>query len=91
MRIVDPTHGVASDPDVGPLAPRATATGLCLFSNSKPGATELLTGIGRLLEAEHAVRDIGFVAKSNAAAAAQTDTVDHLAARYRAAVVAIGD
>lgn len=92
MRIVDPTHGVPADEDAAPVARAgAPATGLCLFSNSKPGANELLAGIARRLEADRGVRDVGFAAKPNAAAAADTATIDHLAAQYRMAIVAIAD
>lgn len=92
MRIVDPTYGVPAEADAAPVArgdERRVA--LCLFSNSKPGAGELLAGIARRLEAERGMRDIGFAAKPNAAVGADAVTIDHLAARYRMAVVAIGD
>lgn len=91
MRIVDPTFGVPADQDAVAVERAAAAAGLCLFSNSKPGANELLDGVGRRLAAERGVSDIGFAAKPNAAAAAETATLDHLAAQYRTAVVAIGD
>jgi hypothetical protein len=92
MRIVDPTYGVPADDDVVPAARSCGRSGgLCLFSNSKPGAGELLAGIARRLETERGVRDIGFAAKPNAAAGADAVTIDHLAAQYRMAVVAIGD
>lgn len=91
MRIVDPTFGVPDEEGPVGVTRSATATGLCLFSNSKPGADELLAGIARRLEAERGLRDIGHVAKPNAAAAADPATLDHLAAQYRTAVVAIGD
>lgn len=91
MRIVDPTHGLPAEEDAVAVGPAAAAAGLCLFSNSKPGANELLAGVARRLEAERGLRDIGFAAKANAAAAADAATLDHLAAQYRAAVVAIGD
>lgn len=91
MRIVDPTFGLPAAEDAVAVEQPAAAAGLCLFSNSKPGARELLAGVARRLEAERGLRDIGFAAKPNAAAAADTATLDHLAARYRAAVVAIAD
>lgn len=91
MRVVDPTYGLPAREDRVVIEHAAAAAGLCLFSNSKPGANELLAGIGRRLEAERGLRGIGFASKANAAAAADTATLDHLAAQYRAAVVAIGD
>lgn len=91
MRIVDPTHAVpAVAAPAAPTAPGAAAAGLCLFSNSKPGARELLAGLAQRL-AERGVHEVGFAAKPNAAVAADAATLDHLAARYRAAVVAIAD
>jgi hypothetical protein len=92
VRIVDPTYGV---PDVEE-APAAVSTdvpagSLCLFSNSKPGADDLLTGVRDLLQAERGFGAIGYAAKPSAAAAAATTTIDHLAEQYRMAVVAIGD
>ena len=91
MRIVDPTFGLPADEDSVALERTAATSGLVLFSNSKPGANDLLAGIARRLEAERGVRDIGFASKPNAAAAADLVTIDHLAAQYRAAIVAIGD
>lgn len=91
MRIVDPTFGLPADEGVIAVERAAAGSGLCLFSNSKPGVSELFAGVARRLEAERGVREIGLVAKPNAAAAADTATIDHLAAQYRAAVVAIGD
>ncbi|MBO0851280.1 MAG: hypothetical protein J2P20_17595 [Pseudonocardia sp.] len=92
MRIVDPTYGIAAREDVTPVARDGVPTeALCLFSNSKPGANDLLNGIGRRLTAERGMEGIGFASKPNAAAAADTVTIDRLAERYRMAVVAIGD
>lgn len=91
MRIVDPTFGTFEDEEPVDVAQSAAGTGLCVFSNSKPGADELLAGIARRLEAGRGLRDIGYAAKPNAAAAAETATIDRLAAQYRTAVVAIGD
>jgi hypothetical protein len=92
MRIVDPTYGVPAESAAVLVAPNDERPGgLCLFSNSKPGAGELLAGIARRLETERGVRDIGFASKPSAAVGADAVTIDHLAAQYRMAVVAIGD
>jgi hypothetical protein len=64
---------------------------LCLFSNSKPGATDLLQGVADRLVAERGFGEVGFASKPSAASGAQTDVLDHLAEQYRMAVVAIGD
>jgi hypothetical protein len=92
MRIVDPTYGVAADEEAAAVAAEPAPAGtLCLFSNSKPGATDLLQGVADRLVAERGFGDVGFASKPNAASGAQTDVLDHLAAQYRMAVVAIGD
>ena len=91
MRIVDPTYGTPADEEVTVASDAAPAGTLCLLSNSKPGATDLLRGVADRLVAERGFGDVGFASKPNAAAGAQTDVLDHLAEQYRMAVVAIGD
>jgi hypothetical protein len=92
LRIVDPTYGTPVEEELpGPVRNGEAAGVLCLFSNSKPGANELLTGVGQRLAKERGFADIGFAAKPNAAAGADTVIIDHLAEQYRMAVVAIGD
>lgn len=96
MRIVDPTAGVAptATDRTAPadlVAPPAGTGGLCGLSNSKPGAREMLTEIGRRLETRHHLGPGGLEAKPSAASGADPELLDHLAAQYRLAVVAIGD
>lgn len=92
MRIVDPTYGTPSEDGTAAVAADPAPAGtLCLFSNSKPGATDLLHGVAERLGAERGFADIGFASKPNAASGASDDVLDHLAAQYRMAVVAIGD
>ncbi|GAA2876514.1 hypothetical protein GCM10010472_37680 [Pseudonocardia halophobica] len=92
MKIVDPTFGLPDDTDVTPVAHDGIpADALCLLSNSKPGATELLREVAARLEAERGFRDIGFASKPQAAHPTAEETLDHLAAQYRMAIVAIGD
>jgi hypothetical protein len=64
---------------------------MCVFSNSKPGAKELLTTVSRRLEKEHGVQPIGFASKPNAAVAAETTMIDYLAEQYRLVILAVGD
>ncbi len=92
MRIVDPTHGTTPEPGPAPAAASTVAApgGLCGLSNSKPGAREMLSEIGRRLESRHDLGPAGLEAKPSAAAAADPSLLDHLAAKYRLAVVAIG-
>jgi hypothetical protein len=92
VRIVDPTYGLPEDVEVVSVSrDRIPQDALCLFSNSKPGADELLKGIGRRLTAERGIDGIGFAAKPAASVPAASETIDHLAEQYRMAVVAIGD
>lgn len=97
MRIVDPTAGTEPDPAPTPPGAGTTTTGtrrrgaVGALSNSKPGAHELLAAIGRRLADEHGLGPNGLEAKPSAAVGADTELLDHLAAQYRLAVVAIGD
>lgn len=53
MRIVDPTDGTPADEEAATAAGDAAPAGtLCLFSNSKPGATDLLQGVADRLGTE---------------------------------------
>ncbi len=72
MRIVDPTHGTTPEPGPAPAAASTVAApgGLCGLSNSKPGAREMLSEIGRRLESRHDLGPAGLEAKPSAAAAA---------------------
>jgi thioredoxin reductase (NADPH) len=93
MRIVNPTIGDphhATD-DVGHGPHDWLDDPICMFTNSKPNATELLDGVRANLS-EHLYRtDIGFAAKQNSARPASVELLDWLAQQYRIAVLAIGD
>ncbi len=93
LRIVDPTFGVpAQEEDAGSLAGGAADwTEVALFSNSKPNATELLRGVGERLQEHWELPEIGFASKPNASEAADKDTIDWLAQRYKMVLVAVGD
>nr|MDP9460332.1 pyridine nucleotide-disulfide oxidoreductase [Actinomycetota bacterium] len=93
LRIVDPTFGVApAEADVE-VAGGGTAdwTEVALFSNSKPNATELLRGVGERLQAHWELPELGFASKPSASEAADKDTIDWLAQRYKMVLVAVGD
>ena len=93
LRIVDPTFGtVPAEADVE-VADGGTAewTEVALFSNSKPNATELLRGVGERLQAHWELPEIAFASKPNASEAADKDTIDWLAQRYKVVLVAVGD
>lgn len=93
MRIVDPTSGVSPEETATTVEAvvGGTAGGMCGLSNSKPGAHDLLEAIGRHLADRHGLGPNGLEAKPSAAVGADPALLDHLAAQYRLAVVAIGD
>jgi thioredoxin reductase (NADPH) len=93
LRIVDPTFGVRpADPEVEAQAGgTAEWTEVALFSNSKPNATELLRGVGERLQGHWELPELGFASKPNASAAADKDTIDWLAERFKMVLVAVGD
>ena len=93
LRIVDPTFGVQpADAEAAPLSGgSADWTEVALFSNSKPNATELLRGVGERLQAHWDLPEIGFASKPNASKAADKDTIDWLAERFKMVLVAVGD
>jgi hypothetical protein len=92
MRIVDPTSGTSTDTTTVAAAPGGAPAGaVCGLSNSKPGAHDILDAIGRRLADDHGLGPNGLEAKPSAAVGADPALLDHLAAQYRLAVVAIGD
>jgi thioredoxin reductase (NADPH) len=93
LRIVDPTFGVLPDEAEGDVQAGGTAdwTEVAIFSNSKPNATELLQGVGERLQAHWDLAEVGFASKPNASQAADKDTIDWLAERFKMVLVAVGD
>jgi thioredoxin reductase (NADPH) len=94
LRVVDPTYGVLSEDDAGPLeatGSSATWTDVALFTNSKPNATELLRGLGERLQAHWELPGLGFAAKESASVPAEKDTIDWLSQRFKMVLVAVGD
>lgn len=93
MRIVNPTFGRPELVDDSLAHFRVTpgTETICVFSNSKPNATDLLKGMAQRIEEAAEVREIGFISKPNAAVAGEEETFDWLAERYQMAVLATGD
>ena len=91
--IVDPTFGALPAEAEVEVADGGTAdwTEVALFSNSKPNATELLRGVGERLQAHWELPELAFASKPNASEAADKDTIDWLAQRYKMVLVAVGD
>ena len=93
MRIVNPTFGRPErvDDALAHFSVTAGTEMICVFSNSKPNATDLLKGMAQRIEKAAGDPEIGFVSKPNAAVAGEGETFDWLAERYQMAVLATGD
>lgn len=93
MRIVNPTFGhpeLTVEERAG-RPPSWRDDTICVFSNSKPNADELLNGVRERLQAAFGRGDIAYEAKRNAAVPADPDMIDWLAEQYRLAILAVGD
>ena len=93
MRIVNPTFGLsATVGETVALRPINWKTdAIALISNSKPNARELLEGVRAKLGAFRNVDNIEFHAKNSASQAAPKELIQAVAAKYRGALLALGD
>lgn len=93
MRIVNPTFGRLESVPEQSSGRRVDwlHDPMCVFSNSKPNADELLTGLSVHLRGALERDEVAFEAKRNASMPADRDMLDWLAQQYRLAVLAIGD
>jgi hypothetical protein len=93
MRIVNPSYGVetAGGEIMAGKPLDWMADPIALFSNSKPNARELLEGLKAKLAAVRSVDNIDFCYKPSASQPAATDTIEEVAHKYRAALLALGD
>ena len=93
MLIVNPTFGTsaAAAKAVPLISVDWTKDAIALFSNSKPNARELLSGIRDKLSAFRAVDNIDFLSKNSASQGAPKDLLEKVAANYRGALLAIAD
>ena len=64
---------------------------IALFSNSKPNAKELLEGVREALAGLRNNSNIGFVKKDSVSQPAPGEVIEHIAANYRGALMAIAD
>jgi hypothetical protein len=64
---------------------------IILFSNSKPNAKELLEGVRDRMSEFRSTDNIDYILKDSPAQPAPTAMMDALAAKYRAALLAIAD
>ena len=93
MRIVNPTFGLAAaaGPTVA-LKPINWATdAIALMSNSKPNARELLEGMKAKLGGFRNIDNIVYHAKNSASQPAPKDQIEHIAANFKGALLALGD
>jgi hypothetical protein len=88
--IIDPTqgshergHGSGAAPGAAELLGR-----VCLFSNSKPNAVGLLTGVAGQIDG---LEDAPMFAKPSAATPASAALLDRIASDHDGVLVAIGD
>ena len=90
MLIVDPTQGRAPlDSEAAGAADSPRLEGrVCLFSNSKPNAAELLAGVAAGVPELHGAP---LLAKRHASLPAPVEVLDRIADKYDAALVALGD
>jgi hypothetical protein len=93
MRIYNPSFGhSAASAEKVPLKPVNWKTdAIALISNSKPNARELLAGIREKLGATRKIDNIEFHAKNSASQPAPKDLIEAVAAKYRGALLALGD
>jgi hypothetical protein len=93
MRIVNPTFGLSgAGGEKIALKPINWATDpIALISNSKPNARELLAGIREKLGATRQIDNIEFHAKNSASQPAPKELIAMVAAKYRGALLALGD
>jgi len=93
MRIVNPAFGLAQagseQVSTRPVDWRQDA--IVLFSNSKPNARELLSGIREKLGDIRNVDDIDFVYKDSASQPAPAGIIDKVSQNYRVALLALAD
>jgi len=93
MRIVNPTFGLASvtteRSNAGAVDWRRD--GIALFSNSKPNAKDLLEGLRLKLATIRPIEGIDFYYKDTASRPAPAATLENIAQKHRAALLALGD
>jgi hypothetical protein len=93
MRIVNPSYGVESaGGEVMAGKPLDWMTDpIALFSNSKPNARELFEGLRAKLADVRPIDNIDHIYKPSASQPSPADTIEEVAHKYRAALLALGD
>jgi hypothetical protein len=93
MRIVNPSFGLAPQ---GAEQTQARVVNwkedpIILFSNHKPNARELLEGVRARLGAIRRIDNVDFIHKNSASQPAPPAMIEAVAAKYPAALLALGD
>lgn len=93
MRIVNPSFGLANTTSERTNAGSVDwrRDGIALFSNSKPNAKDLLEGLRDKLAGIRPATGIDFYYKDTASRPAPAVTLDEIALKHKAALLALGD
>ena len=93
MRIVNPAFGLAQagSEQVSTRPVDWRTDSIVLFSNSKPNARELLTGIKEKLGEIRTADNIDYVYKDSASQPAPAGIIDQVSQNYRVALLALAD
>lgn len=94
MLIIDPRQGRRAPPSMSTpetRAPRGLRGSTCLFSNSKPNAFELLSGVSERLTARTPQPAGQIFSKSTASLPAPDQLIEEIASHFETAILAIAD
>ena len=93
MHIVNPSYGVSVEDGEAMVGKPLDwmKDPIALFSNSKPNARELMDGLKTKLAEVRPIDNIDFIYKPSASQPASAATIDEVAHKYRAALLALGD
>ncbi len=92
-RIVNPSFGIAPTGGEQTLARTVNwnEDAIVLFSNHKPNARELLEGVRARLGTVRRIDNVDFIHKNSASQPAPPEMIEAVAAKYSAALLALGD
>lgn len=88
MQIIDPTQGRPSAFQLPAEAASRLSGRVCLLSNAKPNAAELLTGIANSIES---LRNAPLFVKLHASLPASRECFEQIERDYESVLVALGD
>ena len=96
MRIINPTFGPTHEPPQAETVPSGAGLdwshdGIAIISNAKPNARELLEGLKIGLGAFRCVGNVDYHYKDSAAQPAPAALIEHIATRYKIAILALAD